>query len=53
MLAEWETIRKFVVEKGRDFRQRRQRIAVEEDGYDQPPSNSDVPPRLTEPQWGD
>jgi CspA family cold shock protein len=53
MLAAWETIRKFVLEKGRDFRQRRQRIAVEEDGYDQPPSNSEVQLRPTEPPLED
>jgi CspA family cold shock protein len=50
MLAAWETIRKFVLEKGRDFRQRRRRV-VEEDIFDQLPSKSDVPLRLAEPQF--
>src|ERR1700730_16238262 len=50
MLAAWETIRKFVLENGRDFRQRRQRIAVDEDNHEHRPSNSDVPLRLAEPQ---
>ena len=50
MLAAWETIRKFVLERGRDFRQRRRRV-VEEDSFDQPPSNSDVPLQFAEPQF--
>ena len=50
MLAAWETIRKFVLETGRDFRQRRRRV-VEEDSFDQPPSNSDVPLQFAEPQF--
>jgi cold shock protein len=50
MLAAWETIRKFVLERGRDFRQRRRRV-VEEDSFDQLPSKSDVPLRFAEPQF--
>jgi cold shock protein len=50
MLAAWETIRKFVLERGRDFRQRRRRV-VEEDSFDQLPSNSDVPLQFAEPQF--
>jgi cold shock protein len=50
MLAAWETIRKFVLERGRDFRQRRRRV-VEEDSFDQLPSNSDVPRQFAEPQF--
>ena len=50
MLAAWETIKKFVLEKGRDFRQRRRRV-VEEDSFDQLPSKSDVPLRFAEPQF--
>jgi CspA family cold shock protein len=47
-----EAIRKFVLERGRDLRQRRQPV-VEEDGYNQPASNSAVPLRLAEPQLED
>ena len=50
MLAAWETIRKFVLEKGRDFGQRRRRV-VEKDSFGQLPSNSDVPLRFAEPQF--
>jgi hypothetical protein len=50
MLAAWETIKKFVLEKGRDFRQRRRRV-VEEDSFDQLPSKSDAPLRFAEPQF--
>jgi hypothetical protein len=42
-------IRKFVLERGRDLRQSR-RLVVEEDGSGHAPSNSDVPPRLAEPE---
>jgi hypothetical protein len=41
-MAAWQAIGKFISEKSRNLRQRHQRIAVEEDGYDQPPSNSEV-----------
>src|SRR5207302_4545171 len=47
--AAWEAIRKFVSERGRDFRQRR-RTVVEQDGSHQRRSNSDVPVQFTEPQ---
>jgi hypothetical protein len=50
MLAAWETIKKLVLEKGRDFRQRRRRV-VEEDSFDQLPSKSDAPLRFAEPQF--
>jgi cold shock protein len=50
MVAAWEAIKKFVLERARDFRQRR-RSVVEEDGYDQPSSNSDVPVQFAEPQF--
>jgi CspA family cold shock protein len=50
-MAAWEAIWKLISEKFRNFGQQRPpRIAVEEDGYDQPPSNSDVPLQLAEPQ---
>jgi CspA family cold shock protein len=52
-MAAWKAIRKLISEKSRNLRQRRQRIVVEEDGYDHPPSNSDVPLRLAEPQLED
>ncbi len=52
-MAAWEAIWKLISEKCRNLRQRRQRIVVEEDGYNQPPSNSDVPLRLAEPQLED
>ncbi len=42
MVAVWEAIRRSVLERGRDFRQRRRRV-IEQDGYDQPLSNSDDP----------
>jgi cold shock protein len=42
-------IRKFVLERGRDLRQSR-RPVVEEYGSGRAPSNSDVPPRLAEPE---
>jgi cold shock protein len=45
-----EAIRKFVLERGRDVRQRRQRIVVEGKGYEDPPSNSGVPLQVREPQ---
>jgi CspA family cold shock protein len=51
MLA-WKTIRRLTSEKSRDLRQRRQPV-VEEDGYNQPASNSDVPLRTAEPQLED
>jgi len=38
------------LERGRDFRQRRRRV-IEQDGYDQPLSNSDDPLRFAEPQF--
>ena len=41
MVAVWEAIRRSVLEKGGDFRQRRRRV-VEEDSFDQLPGNSDV-----------
>jgi CspA family cold shock protein len=44
-----EAIRKFVFERGRDPPQSRQLI-VEEDGSGHAPSNSDVSPRLAEPE---
>jgi cold shock protein len=44
-----EAIKKFVLERRRDLRQSR-RLVVEEDGSDDAPSNSDVPPRLVEPE---
>ena len=50
MVAVWEAIRRSVLERGRDFRQRRRRL-VEQDGYDQPLSNSDDPLRFAEPQF--
>ncbi len=50
MVAVWEAIRRSVLERGRDFRQRRRRV-IEQDGYDQPLSNSDAPPRFAEPQF--
>jgi len=52
-MAAWEAIWKLISEKCRNLRQRRQRIVVEEDGYNQPPSNFDVPLRLGEPQLED
>ena len=51
-MAAWEAIRKLISEKSGDFRQRRQPV-VEEDGYNQPASNSAVPLRLAEPQLED
>ena len=51
-MAAWEAIRKLISEKSGDFRQRRQPV-VEEDGYNQPASNSDVPLRTAEPQLED
>jgi cold shock protein len=48
MVAVWEAIRRSVLERGGDFRQRRRR---EQDGYDQPLSNSDDPLRFVEPQF--
>ncbi len=51
-MAAWEAIRKLISEKSGDFRQRRQPV-VEEDGYNQPASNSDVPLRPAEPQLED
>jgi CspA family cold shock protein len=48
MVAVWEAIRRSVLERGGDFRQRRRR---EQDGYDQPLSNSDDPLRFAEPQF--
>src|SRR3984893_14663285 len=50
MVAVWEAIRRSALERGRDFRQRRRRL-VEQDGYDQPLSNSDDPLRFVEPQF--
>ncbi len=50
MVALWDAIRRSVLERGRDFRQRRRRV-IEQDGYDQPLSNSDAPPRFAEPQF--
>ena len=44
-----EAIRKFVCERGRDPHQSRQLI-VAEDGSGHAPSNSDVSPRLAEPE---
>jgi CspA family cold shock protein len=48
MVAVWVAISRSVLEKGGDFRQRRRR---EQDGYDQPLSNSDDPLRFAEPQF--
>ncbi len=50
MVAVWEAIRRSVLERGRDFRQRRRRV-IEQDGHDQPLSNSDAPLRFAEPQF--
>jgi cold shock protein len=49
-MAAWEAIRKLISETGRSLRPRRQRIVVEEVGYNQPLSNSDAPLRFAEPQ---
>src|ERR1700730_4347368 len=48
MVAVWEAIRRSVLEKGGDFRQRRRR---EQDDYEQPLSNSDDPLRFADPQF--
>jgi cold shock protein len=50
MVAVWEAIRRSVLERGRDFRERRRRV-IEQDGYDQPLSNSGAPLRFAEPQF--
>src|ERR1700730_10387157 len=51
-MVAWKAIRRLTSEKSEDFRQKRQPV-VEEDGYNQPPSNSDVPLRPAEPQLED
>jgi CspA family cold shock protein len=50
-MVAWKAIRKLISEKSGDFRQRRQPVV--EDGYNQPPSNSDVPLRPAEPRLED
>ncbi len=48
-MSAWEVIRKFVLERGRDFRQRRQPV-VEEDSPNPLPSCSNVPVQFDGPQ---
>src|ERR1700730_10093665 len=50
MVAVWEAIRRSALERGRDVLQRRRRF-VEQDGHDQPLSNSDDQLRFAEPQF--
>src|SRR5712671_4561318 len=47
----WEAIRRFISEKSRNLRQRRQPIVVEEDGSSHAPINSDVPLQFAGPQF--
>jgi cold shock protein len=49
-MVAWEAIRKLISETGRSLRPRRQRIVVEEVGYNQPLSNSDAPRPFAGPQ---
>jgi CspA family cold shock protein len=49
----WGAIRKFISEKSRNLRQRRQPIVVEEDGSSHAPINSDVTLQLDGPQFGE
>src|ERR1700730_15618475 len=51
-MVAWKAIRRLTSEKSGDFRQRRQPV-VEEDGHNQPASNSDVPLRPAEPHLED
>jgi len=48
-MSAWEVIRKFVLERGRDFRQKRQPV-VDEDSSKPSPSCSNVPVRSDGPQ---